>query len=66
MDDWDKQQFEKAEIIFQENYKDQKIENVEQLSSLIAELMCDYGPDGHCDGNEIIATIVWKLLKEKK
>ena len=65
MDDWDKKQFEIGQQVFEEHYKNDTVNSIEELSSVIASLMVEHGPDGHCDGNQIIATVVWKLLKEK-
>lgn len=62
MEDWQKKQDEKANTI-SEKYKDTKVSNEQELSSLIAELMIDYGPDGHCDGHEIIAKVIWNMFK---
>jgi len=50
-----------AEIYMQENEVNIKTE--EELSELIAELMCDFGPDGHCDGHELIAHIIWEKFR---
>ena len=63
MDSWDKEQYLEAESIFEREYKDEKIESIEDLSGVIADLMIKYGPYRHCDGNEIIALNVWRLLK---
>ena len=35
------------------------------VSDLVASLMIQYGPDGHCDGHEIIAKEVIKFIKSK-
>ena len=35
------------------------------VSDLVASLMIEYGPDGHCDGHEIIAKEVIKFIKSK-
>ncbi len=40
--------------------------NHKELSSIIANLMINYGPDGHCDGNELIATEIMDRVKEWK
>lgn len=33
------------------------------LDDLIADAMIKYGPDGHCDGNEVIAALAWDWMK---
>jgi len=63
MDSWDKQQYEEAESIFEKEYKDEKVNSIEELSDLVADIMIKYGPDGHCDGHDMIALTVWRLLK---
>lgn len=62
LDDWDKEQWKKAEEVSKE-YKDEQIDDKFKLSSLIADLMIRYGPDGHCDGHEIMAEVIWSKLK---
>jgi hypothetical protein len=37
---------------------------LEQLSDDIANWMCEYGPDGHCDGHETIAKLVYEKYIE--
>ncbi len=39
--------------------------SVEELNLFIADLMIKYGPDGHCDGSEIIAKKVRDLIINK-
>ncbi len=38
--------------------------NEEELAELIAGIMIQDGPDGHCDGNTVIAKIVWARIEE--
>ena len=47
-------------------YGDESTEfsNEKELDSLIMEIMCTDGPDGHCDGSEIIAKIIWERIEE--
>jgi hypothetical protein len=33
------------------------------LSDVIGDAMVDFGPDGHRDGEDVIAAIVWAWLK---
>ena len=47
-------------------YSERKINSKEELDDLIQDLMIEYGQDGHCDGSEIIAEILWQKLVEKK
>lgn len=35
------------------------------LEDAIAELMFHYGPDGHCDGSDIIAFFIKQLIETK-
>lgn len=65
MDSWDKGQYEEAEVIFENKYKNAKINSIEDLSNIVADLMIKYGPDGHCDGNQVIALTLWRLLKNQ-
>ena len=37
--------------------------NHKELSNIIANLMINFGPDGHCDGNELIATEIMERVK---
>lgn len=30
----------------------------DDLVSLVADALCDFGPDGHCDGADVIAALV--------
>lgn len=39
--------------------------DAESLNDAIADLMVKYGPDGHCDGSEVIAHFVRKLLERE-
>ena len=63
IDSWDKQQYEEAESIFEKEYKDEKVNTIEELNNVIVDLMCEHGPDGHCDGNQLIALTIWRLMK---
>ena len=38
--------------------------NEKELASLVATIMIEDGPDGHCDGNDVIAKIVWARIEE--
>lgn len=40
--------------------------NREQIDDAIAELMMQFGPDGHCDGHEQITEYVVSLLAQEK
>ncbi len=60
---WNQDRMNEAIQIFEQRFKDKKINDLEELVELIGDLMIEFGPDGHLDGHEIIATIVWKLLK---
>lgn len=35
----------------------------EEIDDLIADIMIEDGPDGHCDGHEIITDFIVNLLK---
>ena len=37
----------------------------EEIDDLIADIMIEDGPDGHCDGHEIITAFIAELLKGK-
>jgi len=62
-DDWHVGQYQEAEVIFEE-FKDRKIETINDVYHIVSDLMIAYGPDGHCDGSEIISLILWRLLKK--
>lgn len=64
-EEWKREQEEWA-IKTSKDYEDRDITTEEDLSNLIAELMCDHGPDGHCDGHNLIAKVIWKKLGVKK
>ena len=40
----------------------------EELSNIVATIMCNDGPDGHCDGSDIIADFIlsYKDGREKE
>lgn len=38
----------------------------EELIELISIAMCEYGPDGHCDGADKIAAVAYHWLRENK
>lgn len=40
--------------------------NYEELCDLIADLMHEYGPDGHMDGCQLIATEIYDRVNEWK
>jgi len=40
--------------------------NEEELAEVVAAIMIQDGPDGHCDGNNVIAKIVWARIEELK
>jgi len=56
-------EYKVAESIL-EQYKDHKIETIHDVNHIVADLMIEHGPDGHCDGSEIISLILWRLLKK--
>jgi len=35
-------------------YLKQQVKTKEDLDDLIVDMMCEIGPDGHCDGHEIM------------
>ena len=37
----------------------------QELDNAIADLMIEFGPDGHCDGHGVIAGFVQQLLDGK-
>lgn len=37
-----------------------------ELQSLIQNIMVTDGPDGHCDGADTMAEIIWKRVEELK
>ena len=39
--------------------------NSEEIDSLISDIMIEDGPDGHCDGHEIITAFIVALLAGK-
>jgi len=40
--------------------------NHKELDNIISNLMINFGPDGHCDGSELIATEIMDRVKEWK
>lgn len=63
-DAWDIEQYQKAEEILKQ-YSDKKIESINDLDGIIANVMGSHGPDGHTDGSQIIALVCWRLLKNE-
>jgi hypothetical protein len=63
MDDWDKERYKEAEIEFEKYFKNDKIYSMKDLDDIIVNLMIEYGPDSHCDGHQIMALIIWRLMK---
>jgi len=61
--EWHVGEYKEAEVIFEE-YKDRKMETIHDVNRVISDLLIDHGPDGHTDGSQIIALIVWRLLKK--
>ena len=55
-----------GEVIYNRDYSGRSISSVDDLDKLIAGLMIEFGSDGDAYGSRIIATIIWKILKEKK
>jgi hypothetical protein len=53
----------------QEESKREAVKNLPDapvaLVDLIADAMEEFGPDGHCDGCEIIAAIVWDWFRKQ-
>ncbi len=49
-------------------YDDHEVIDKKSLEHLIAQIMIEDGPDGHCDGCDIIVDEIWKrfTLQEKK
>ena len=39
--------------------------NKEQIENIISDIMINDGPDGHCDGHEIITDFIVALLAGK-
>jgi hypothetical protein len=39
--------------------------NAEEIDYLVADIMIEDGPDGHCDGHEIITGFIVALLAGK-
>ena len=37
----------------------------EEIDDLVADIMIEDGPDGHCDGHEIITAFIVELLNGK-
>lgn len=33
---------------------------------MMADWMIEHGPDGHCDGHEIIARLAWNFLRDRQ
>lgn len=62
-DEWHVSQYKQAEDIFQD-YKDRKVETIDDVYEIVSDLMIAHGPDGHCDGSQIISLILWRLLKK--
>jgi len=47
------------------NYSRHIVKDINSLENLIADIMCTDGPDGHCDGYEIIAKEIDKRMNYK-
>jgi len=62
-DDWDVQQYQEAEVIFEE-FKDRKVETIDDVYEIVSDIMMNHGPDGHIDGSQIISLILWRLFKK--
>jgi len=45
-------------------YLKQPVKTKEDLDDLIVDMMCEIGPDGHCDGHEIMTDVIWSLMKK--
>ena len=56
---------QKEAVIISKDYPDE-IESKEKLDDLIVNLMCEHGPDGHCDGHEIITQVIWNIIHKTK
>lgn len=63
-DPWHLEQYKDAEQVFDAWFKDRKTNTVHDIYQIVSDLMIKHGPDGHCDGSQIIALILWKLLKK--
>ncbi|MCZ6583064.1 MAG: hypothetical protein O6761_07845 [Thaumarchaeota archaeon] len=52
--------------IYHGRYGDSSTEfnNEKELEELIQSIMIKDGPDGHCDGADIIAKIIWERIEE--
>jgi hypothetical protein len=42
-----------------------KIMTTEEIDDLVSDIMIEDGPDGHCDGHEIITEFILELLNGK-
>jgi hypothetical protein len=36
----------------------------EWFANMVADAMIKFGPDGHCDGAEVIAAIAWRAAQD--